>query len=63
VDLLVNAKECKCCHEIADCIIEMQDEEVVNELGKQPKCIIDHPGFNASCLNRWALRLSIFDKF
>ncbi len=36
----------------------MQDEEVVNELGNQPKCITDHPGFNASCLNRWSLKLS-----
>ena len=49
---------CRCCHEIADCLIEMNDELVVNELGKQAKCITDHPGFNAICLNIWALQLS-----
>ncbi|XP_028416038.1 uncharacterized protein LOC114539600 [Dendronephthya gigantea] len=58
VDLLTNPKECKCCHEIADCLIEMQDEVVVSQLGKQPNCITDHPGFNAVCLNRWSLQLS-----
>ena len=36
----------------------MNDELVVNELGKQAKCITDHPGFNAICLNIWALQLS-----
>ena len=36
----------------------MNDELVVNELGKQAKCITDHPGFNAICLNIWALQMS-----
>ena len=36
----------------------MNDESVVKELGKQAKCTTEHPGFNAICLNRWALQLS-----
>ncbi|XP_046862728.1 uncharacterized protein LOC124456292 [Xenia sp. Carnegie-2017] len=58
VPLLVNPKECRCCHEIANCMIEMQDHMVVSELGRQPKCITEHPGFDAICLNRWALNLA-----
>ena len=39
-------------------MIEMQDHMVVSELGRQPKCITEHPGFDAICLNRWALNLA-----
>ena len=23
-----------------------------------PKCVVEHPGFQASCLNRWSLELA-----
>ena len=36
-------EECQCCHEI-------------EKMGDQ--CLTNHPGFEAGCLNQWALRLA-----
>ena len=64
----MEAKECRCCAEIPKCV-EMLDavrkdadlsqaqvegsEEVVGM-----KCITNHPGFDAVCLNQWSLELA-----
>lgn len=35
----------------------MSDENVQKTLGDTPKCITNHPGFDAVCLNQWSLEL------
>ena len=54
--LLQNAKECCCCLEIENCL---QFIEVYCKDGKGAlKCITDHPGFPAVCLNEWSLEIA-----
>ena len=63
IELLVNARECCCCQEIENCVKFLAEfsaedsEETVADQGPI-KCVIDHPGFQASCLNRWSLELA-----
>jgi hypothetical protein len=56
IELMQNAKECCCCREIENCLQFIQTfcEENQGPL----KCIIDHPGFPAVCLNQWSLELA-----
>ena len=46
------ADECRCCHE-HDLIMPMLEEEGVD-------CMINHPGFNAVCLNKYVLQTAYF---
>ena len=51
-------QECVYCSEI-DCVamIAKNNEAVEGEaLANPPVCITQHPGFQAVCLNRWALQ-------
>ena len=54
--LLQNAKECCCCLEIENCLqfIEVYCKDGEGAL----KCITDHPGFPAVCLNKWSLEIA-----
>ena len=45
------SEECVCCFEIAK--IQNKNAEV---FGPIPKCITQHPGFIAVCLNKWVLQ-------
>lgn len=56
-----NAKECKCCTEIPQCMDALQDKWVI-ETGEELLCITQHPGFRAVCLERWSLKLAA-DKY
>ena len=47
--------ECVCCQEIPQILAELADAASINNT-EIPGCIIDHPGFEAACLNRWVLR-------
>ena len=51
-ELIVKPEECQCCHEIAQVRNKMMEEK----MGDQ--CLTKHPGFEAGCLNQWALRLA-----
>ena len=48
--------ECVCCSEIPEIAAKikllLEDGYVEENL---PKCITKHPGFDAVCINRWAL--------
>ena len=57
-----NAKECKCCTEIPQCMDALQDKWVIEEAGEELLCITQHPGFRAVCLERWSLKLAA-DKY
>lgn len=56
VDLLQNAMECQCCHEIEGCVQSLSCNLVLRELHSPPGCVTLHPGFRPVCLNRWSLR-------
>ncbi|XP_028408361.1 uncharacterized protein LOC114530939 [Dendronephthya gigantea] len=60
IELLHNAKECQCCVEIEECEEALNSELVMQELEREnpPSCIVDHPGFNSVCLDKWSLRLT-----
>ena len=49
---LVQARETRCCTEIANCV------DALVRAGSQQTCITNHPVFDAICLNRWALELA-----
>ena len=61
--MLQNAKECCCCKEIEKCVeflaefSEVSDQTATSDKGI-PKCVVEHPDFQASCLNRWSLELA-----
>ena len=55
-EFMQNAKECCCCREIQNCLPFIQTFCKGNQ--GPLKCIIDHPGFPAVCLNRWSLELA-----
>jgi hypothetical protein len=48
----VKPEECRCCFEISQCRDKMSEQK----MGDQ--CLTNHPGFEAGCLNPWALRLA-----
>lgn len=51
--------ECRCCQEIE--VVKAKNEEAVQiEKIEKPKCITDHPGFKAVCLNVWVLQAAWF---
>ena len=57
LEFLENAKECFCCTEIEKC--EAFVEEMNMEFpDKNVTRIVNHPGFSAICLNKWALELA-----
>ncbi|XP_028513515.1 uncharacterized protein LOC110234613, partial [Exaiptasia diaphana] len=62
--LLVNISECYCCQELEGCNEAMHSDEVIQDLDKNniPKCVTEHPGFSAVCLQKWSLRLAA-DKY
>lgn len=47
------ARECVCCHEVEK--VKMLFEEL-----EDIKCIIDHPGFPAACLNTYVLQIAYY---
>ena len=65
IENLVEAKECRCCTELPNCVAalsivnkdvsESSDDDAINT---QQMCITNHPGFDAICLNRWSLELA-----
>ena len=65
IENLVEAKECRCCTELPNCVaalsivnkdvFESSDDDATNT---QQICITNHPGFDAICLNRWSLELA-----
>ena len=61
--MLQNAKECCCCKGIEKCVeflaqfSKVSDQTATSDKGT-PKCVVEHPGFQASCLNRWSLELA-----
>ena len=57
--LTMSAKESMCWKEIEKCVESLANVNVCDESGsQQPKCIVDHPGFAAVCLNRWSLEIA-----
>ena len=46
--------ECMCCQEIHQVLDELQHVRAPND-SDPAGCILDHPGFNAVCLNIWVL--------
>ena len=55
---VVEAKECRCCTEIQNCVDKMKLVSTTeNKDGRM--CIIKHPGFNAVSINRWSLELAL----
>ena len=60
-ELLQDAKECYCCREIDNCVEFIGnfccDSDEQNKEASL-KCVIDHPGFPAICLNQWSLELA-----
>ena len=51
-EFVIEAKECHCCTEVPKCI------DALTLANSEQLCITNHPGFNAICLNRWALELA-----
>ncbi|XP_046862629.1 uncharacterized protein LOC124456172 [Xenia sp. Carnegie-2017] len=62
VTLLVNNNECHCCFELDGCHEAMKSDEVISDLQAEgiinAKCIIQHPGFNSVCLEKWSLKMA-----
>ncbi len=62
IELLQNASECCCCKEIENCVqflAEFSEDSVQTVTDKGTlQCVIEHPGFQSSCLNRWSLELA-----
>ena len=58
--IMDNNEECKCCAEIPQ--IRDKNEEAIkrNVVEEVPSCIIQHPGFEAVCLNQWVLQTAWF---
>ena len=54
---LVEAKECRCCTEIQNCVDKMKLVSTPENKDER-MCIISYPGFNAICINRWSLELA-----
>ena len=46
--------------EIDECGHTLNSKPVISEVGQHAnlKCIIEHPGFNPICLQKWSLRMS-----
>ena len=49
---LVEAKETRCCTEIANCV------DALVRAGSEHTCVTNHLIFDAICLNRWALEFA-----
>ncbi|XP_028394439.1 uncharacterized protein LOC114544657 [Dendronephthya gigantea] len=58
IEMLQNAKECRCCHEIEGCAKFIDDFSEESSEEQKLTCIVNHPGFPAVCLNRWSLELA-----
>ncbi|XP_029183407.2 uncharacterized protein LOC114951365 [Acropora millepora] len=58
---LHNINECYCCQELDGCKEAMCSDIVVQDIpdGTVLKCVIQHPGFNAVCLEKWSLRMAV----
>ena len=65
VTLLQNISECYCCFELEGCHESLESDLVVQDLAPNItlKCITEHPGFNAVCLQKWNLRLAAAAKY
>ena len=62
MELLQNARECCCCKEIETCVqfiaeFSKVSDQTVTDKGPL-KCVTEHPGFQAPCLNQWSLELA-----
>ena len=60
LEFLQNISECYCCSELDGCVEALVSDIVLQDLpdGTKLKCITQHPGFNAVCLQEWSLRLA-----
>ena len=57
---LHNISECYCCQELDGCKEAMCSDIVLKDItdGTVLKCVTQHPGFNAVCLEKWSLRMA-----
>ncbi len=47
------AEECVCCHDIK------QVTQIIDD-GSDVKCIVHHEGFEAVCLNKYAVQVAVY---
>lgn len=57
---LQNLSECYCCQELDGCTESMSSDQVMEDVPSDEtlKCVTQHPGFNAVCLQKWSLRMA-----
>ena len=58
--LLQNISECYCCSQLEGCLESTKTDLILLDIGADVtlKCIVQHPGFNPVCLQKWSLRLA-----